>query len=98
MPPTHCPGALVEPDSRWSARRVLLHLIAEIAQHAGHADIIRKSLDGASQWDSTRMAQLPGDDPHDSIRGSRSSRSCSGIEVRRIQPRATDFWSISLGH
>jgi uncharacterized damage-inducible protein DinB len=31
----------------WSARRVLLHVIAETAQHAGHADIIRESLDGA---------------------------------------------------
>ena len=32
---------------RWSARRVLMHIIAETAQHAGHADIIRESLDGA---------------------------------------------------
>ena len=35
------------PGARWSARRTLLHVIAETAQHAGHADIIRESLDGA---------------------------------------------------
>jgi uncharacterized damage-inducible protein DinB len=35
-----------EPGKRWSARRVLLHIIAETAQHAGHADIIRESIDG----------------------------------------------------
>ncbi len=34
------------PSERWSARRVLLHICAETAQHAGHADIIRESLDG----------------------------------------------------
>ncbi|MFI9362826.1 DinB family protein [Kitasatospora sp. NPDC053057] len=36
-----------EADAEWSARRVLLHVVAETAQHAGHADIIRESLDGA---------------------------------------------------
>ncbi|MFG2679344.1 DinB family protein [Streptomyces sp. NPDC048392] len=36
-----------EAGARWSARRVLMHIIAETAQHAGHADIIRESLDGA---------------------------------------------------
>ena len=36
-----------ESGVRWSARQVLLHVIAETAQHAGHADIIRESLDGA---------------------------------------------------
>jgi uncharacterized damage-inducible protein DinB len=35
-----------EPGARWSVRRVLLHIIAETSQHAGHADIIRESLDG----------------------------------------------------
>ncbi len=34
-------------DGWWSARRVLLHVIAETAQHAGHADIIRESIDGS---------------------------------------------------
>jgi len=36
-----------KPGARRSARRVLVHIIAETAQHAGHADIIRESLDGA---------------------------------------------------
>ena len=35
------------PGARWSARKVLLHIVAETAHHAGHADIIRESLDGA---------------------------------------------------
>ncbi|HEY0641339.1 MAG TPA: DinB family protein [Pseudonocardiaceae bacterium] len=34
------------PGAVWSARRVLLHIIAETAQHSGHADILRESLDG----------------------------------------------------
>ncbi|MFG1643610.1 DinB family protein [Amycolatopsis sp. NPDC049252] len=41
------------PDAPWnepggvrSARRVLVHVIAETAQHAGHADILRETLDG----------------------------------------------------
>jgi hypothetical protein len=36
-----------EPGAEYSARRVLLHIVAETAQHAGHADIVRESLDGA---------------------------------------------------
>jgi uncharacterized damage-inducible protein DinB len=36
-----------EAGATWSARRVLLHIIAETAQHAGHADIIRESIDGS---------------------------------------------------
>ncbi|HVU74227.1 MAG TPA: DinB family protein [Mycobacteriales bacterium] len=36
-----------EPGASWSARRVVLHIIAETAQHAGHADIIREAIDGA---------------------------------------------------
>lgn len=41
------PAPWFEPGARWSARRVILHILAETAQHAGHADIIRESLDGA---------------------------------------------------
>ncbi|MCC9309479.1 DinB family protein [Kitasatospora sp. RB6PN24] len=36
-----------EADASWTARRTLLHIAAETAQHAGHADIIREALDGA---------------------------------------------------
>jgi hypothetical protein len=34
----------------WSVRWVLLHLIQETARHAGHADIVRESVDGASAF------------------------------------------------
>ncbi|WP_232327534.1 DinB family protein [Herbidospora yilanensis] len=34
------------PGATRSARRAFTHLIAEIAQHAGHADIIRETIDG----------------------------------------------------
>jgi hypothetical protein len=36
-----------EPGAHWSARRALIHIVAETAQHAGHADIIRETIDGA---------------------------------------------------
>jgi uncharacterized damage-inducible protein DinB len=36
-----------EKGARWSVRQVLLHLLAETSQHAGHADIIRETIDGA---------------------------------------------------
>src|SRR3954447_18250206 len=35
-----------QPGARRSARRVFLHIIAETAQHAGHADILRETIDG----------------------------------------------------
>lgn len=35
-----------EPGVSWSLRRVALHMLAEISQHAGHADIIREAIDG----------------------------------------------------
>lgn len=35
-----------EPGAVWSVRRVALHMLAEISQHAGHADIIREAIDG----------------------------------------------------
>jgi uncharacterized damage-inducible protein DinB len=41
------PAPWFEPGARWSARRALLHILAETAQHAGHADIIRETIDGA---------------------------------------------------
>ncbi|MFI9012286.1 DinB family protein [Actinosynnema sp. NPDC053489] len=35
-----------EPGASWTVRRVVLHLIGETSQHAGHADIIRETIDG----------------------------------------------------
>jgi hypothetical protein len=34
----------------WTLRWVLLHLIQETARHAGHADIIRETIDGAQAF------------------------------------------------
>ena len=34
----------------WSVRWVLLHLIQETGRHAGHADIIREAIDGATMY------------------------------------------------
>lgn len=43
------PTAPWAPEREWqSARFTVLHILREIAQHAGHADIIRESLDGGS--------------------------------------------------
>ena len=36
-----------EPGASWTARRAFVHIVAETAQHAGHADIIRETIDGA---------------------------------------------------
>jgi len=35
----------------WSVRWVAFHLLNELARHAGHADIIRESIDGATMYD-----------------------------------------------
>jgi hypothetical protein len=34
----------------WSVRWVLLHLIEETARHAGHADLLREAVDGATAY------------------------------------------------
>ena len=43
------PTAPWAPERIWqSARFTVLHILREISQHAGHADIIREELDGAN--------------------------------------------------
>jgi hypothetical protein len=34
----------------WSVRWVLLHLVEELARHAGHADIVRETIDGGTLY------------------------------------------------
>ncbi len=41
----------------WSVRWVLLHLIEEIARHAGHADIVREAIDGATMYELMAAAE-----------------------------------------
>ncbi|MEU9174253.1 DinB family protein [Streptomyces sp. NPDC048420] len=45
------------PEGRVSVRWVLLHLIRETARHAGHADIIRESLDGKTAFELVALAE-----------------------------------------
>ncbi|MFI6209291.1 DinB family protein [Streptomyces sp. NPDC051041] len=45
------------PEGRVSMRWLCLHLIRETARHAGHADILRESLDGATAWDLVAREQ-----------------------------------------
>lgn len=51
-------GVMVQlPEAPWfprgavSARWILFHLIEELARHAGHADIIREHIDGATMYE-----------------------------------------------
>lgn len=39
-----------EDVAAWSLRFVLLHLVEEVARHAGHADIVREHVDGATWY------------------------------------------------
>jgi hypothetical protein len=41
------PAPWFAPGAERSVRRTIVHIIAETAQHAGHADIIREAIDGA---------------------------------------------------
>ena len=41
------PAPWFPPGAVRSVRRTIVHIIAETAQHAGHADIIRETIDGA---------------------------------------------------
>ena len=41
----------------WSVRWVLLHVIEETARHAGHADIIRESIDKATMFELQAAAE-----------------------------------------
>jgi Protein of unknown function (DUF664) len=41
----------------WEVRWVLLHLIEEIARHAGHADIIREHIDGGTMYQIMATAE-----------------------------------------
>ncbi|MFE9123295.1 DinB family protein [Streptomyces sp. NPDC007172] len=43
-------------DGRVSMRWLMMHLVEEMARHAGHADIIRESLDGKTAFELVALA------------------------------------------
>lgn len=57
------PDAPWFPDVSWSVRWVWQHLITELARHAGHADIIRETVDGGTMFELImaydEMSDLP---------------------------------------
>ncbi|HEV7650106.1 MAG TPA: DinB family protein [Actinophytocola sp.] len=57
--PVPVPDAPWFPDhvTHWSVRWVLLHVIEETARHAGHADIVRESIDGATAYELLAAAE-----------------------------------------
>jgi uncharacterized damage-inducible protein DinB len=57
--PVPVPDAPWFPDdvTAWSVRWVLLHLIEETARHAGHADVVRESIDGATGYELLAAAE-----------------------------------------
>jgi hypothetical protein len=64
--------------------RVLIHMIAETSQHAGHADIVRELIDGAAGLAVERPNLPPGDHAwwqayHDRVeRAAREAAAASG--------------------
>ena len=44
-------GEVYPHTCEWTVRWVLLHIIEEFARHAGQADIIRESIDGATMYE-----------------------------------------------
>ncbi|WP_333775451.1 DinB family protein [Streptomyces sp. IBSBF 3136] len=54
------PDPWFPPEGRVSLRWLCLHLIRETARHAGHADILRESLDGKTAFELVALEQQGG--------------------------------------
>ncbi|MGH3726808.1 MAG: DinB family protein [Mycobacterium sp.] len=54
--PTNAPWFPKDLDG-WNVRWVVLHLIEELGRHAGHADIVRESIDGATTYELLAAAE-----------------------------------------
>ncbi len=77
----------------WSVRWVFQHVISELARHAGHADIIRETIDGATMYELvaavenwepqpwltpwTAEVASPGEQSQNRIPGARIVRFCA---------------------
>ena len=51
QPVTLPPAPWFPPGEGYTARWVLFHVIEELARHAGHADIVREHIDGATMYE-----------------------------------------------
>ncbi|MFI2028396.1 mycothiol transferase [Streptomyces buecherae] len=79
----------------WTARRALLHMLRETAQHAGHADIIRSAWTARTPRPNWATPPTPADSPVSPAspvarvgRATNTARS-SGLSVSSTTARAT---------
>ncbi|MCE5292276.1 MAG: DUF664 domain-containing protein, partial [Nocardiaceae bacterium] len=88
-------------DVTWSVRWVWMHLIEELARHAGHADIVRESLDGAQMFSLGLARDGLGDLPFLKSWRREPLRFSRGVSTVRLHAddltKATEWYSELLG-
>jgi hypothetical protein len=85
----------------WSVRWVWWHLVEELARHAGHGDIVRETLDGATMYSLVAARGGVPDLPWLPVWKPQESPFTSGVSTVRLHaadvPAATAWYADLLG-